>query len=118
MTKVNINSRRIMNNMKKKAYKKLDEFSDEFKNKVDEKTPENTKKLLWNTKKGKIFDLGASLHTRVYNNTEYAKYVEYGVSRIFRYNKPKWKVFYRWEGAWMFGRTVHEMRDKLKTKLQ
>jgi len=110
--KVNINTNAILRNQKAKMIKKLDKYTDVVKKKIDEKTPEDTKELLWNTQRSEVIENGNKLYSRVFNNTEYAPYVEYWVWREFKYNKPKGKIFFTWIWAGMFWRTWQEVKDK------
>jgi len=82
--------------------------------KVDEKTPESTKTLLWNNKQVKARKLWNNYIWSVENDTEYAVYVEYWVWwKDFNYNKPKWSNFYSWVGARMFTRTQDEEENEV-----
>jgi len=85
-----------------------------LKDKVDEKTPEDTKTLLWNNKQVKARKLWNNYIWSVENDTEYAVYVEYWVWwKDFNYNKPKWNNFYSWVGARMFTRTQDEEENEV-----
>jgi hypothetical protein len=85
-----------------------------LKDKVDEKTPESTKTLLWNNKQVKARKLWNNYIWSVENDTEYAVYVEYWVWwKDFNYNKPKWSNFYSWVGARMFTRTQDEEENEV-----
>ena len=85
-----------------------------LKDKVDEKTPEDKKTLLWNNKQVKARKLWNNYIWSVENDTEYAVYVEYWVWwKDFNYNKPKWNNFYSWVGARMFTRTQDEEENEV-----
>lgn len=81
---------------------------------VDEKTPEDTKTLLWNTKIEKAKDEWNKIVGKVSNDTEYAIYVELWVwDRAYNYHKPKWTQFYTWIWARMFTRTADEKENEV-----
>lgn len=110
--RINIDTNAILRNQKAKMKNKLDKFTDIVLDKINEKTPEDTKELLWNNQRSEIIENGDKLYSRVFNDTEYAPYVEYWVWREFKYNKPKWKIFFTWIWAWMYWRTWKEVKDK------
>lgn len=76
-----------------------------LKNQIDSRTPEDTKTLLWNNQISEIIDTWWKILWSVYNDTEYALYVERWLWREFNYHKPKWKVFKIWNWAKMFATT-------------
>lgn len=106
---IDVNS--LLKQQKSKMIKKLDKFTDIVKQKIDEKTPEDTKVLLWNNERSEVIDYWDKLHSRVFNDTEYAPYIEYWVWREFKYNKPKGNIFYEWNWAWMYWRTRKEVKN-------
>lgn len=76
---------------------------DYLKQKVDEKTPIDTWNLIKNTKIRVRW-----LIWEVYNDTEYAPYVEYGVkSQTYNYHKGG-RVYYSGVWARMMSRTADE----------
>ncbi len=111
--KINIDTSKILTQQKALMSRKLDAFTDRILESVNEKTPENTTNLVWNNERSEVIDNNTSLHTRVYNNTEYAPYVEYGVrGEIRKYHKPRWSVMIERKWAWMFWITAFELWDK------
>ncbi len=88
----------------------------EIKKKVDEKTPEDTRKLLQNNDTSVSIEASKVIGEVFNDKTEYAKYVEYGVrSKPYNYHKPKGSVFYQGVGARMFTRTLdNDVPDILK----
>lgn len=83
------------------------------KQEVDNKTPEDTKTLLWNNTIEPIIELDTKIIWVVSNDTEYAPYVEFWVWRSFNYNKPKGTIFHVWDWARMFQRTADDEEVKL-----
>ena len=110
--RIEIDVNKIIENQRKNLKDDLKKFAWIIKEKVDEKTPEDTKELLWNNLIWPLEQVGTQIGIRVFNKTEYAPYVEYWVWRNFEYNKPKWNIFYKWIWAWMFGRTWQEYKNK------
>lgn len=100
----------------------INEWLDYLKEKIEEKTPEDTKTLVWSYKIEKANVNWDIISWKVYNNTPYAFYVEYGVwGRIFKYNKPKGNIFKVWVWARMIT-TTKEQESKniieiIKSKL-
>lgn len=114
--KVDININKLINQQKGNMIQKLDKFTDIVKDRVDEKTPEDTKDLLWSNQRSEVIINWSKLHSRVYNDTEYAPYVEYWVEwKFYEYHKPKWKTFYSWVWAWMYWRTKNEINNKFNS---
>lgn len=98
----------------------INDALDHIKKRIDEKTPEDTKTLLWNNEIVKARKVGGVIVGSVENKTEYGIYVEYGRSKTegvptigikFKYNKPKGTEFYEGVGARMFTRTADEEKD-------
>lgn len=98
----------------------INDALDYIKKRIDEKTPEDTKTLVWNNEIVKAKKLGDVIVGSVENKTEYGIYVEYGRSKTegvpsigikFKYNKPKGTEFYTGVGARMFTRTMDEEKD-------
>jgi len=93
----------------------LDIFTDDLKEGVDTRTPVDKKKLIGNTKRSEIIEIWNTLQTRVYNDTDYVKLVEYWVKgREYNYNIPNDPDGLK-SGVWagMFRRTKFDMEDKL-----
>lgn len=111
--KIFINTDNIMRTSISDAKEHLKDFANVVKDKVDENTPEDTKTLLWNTQISQITRIWLKLFIKVYNDTFYAKFVEYWVMwREYKYNKPKWNIFYEWVWVWMFRRAWFALKDK------
>jgi len=111
--KVKINSNLIIQQQKEVAKNKLNTFTDEVLEKVNEYTPEKEWELLENNKRSEVIDMWDKLYSRVYNESEHAKPVEYWVWwKTYNYHKPKWQKFYEWIWAWMYGRATLEMENK------
>lgn len=111
--KVNIDWDKIKKKNTENMKKRLDKFSDILIKKIDEKTPEDTKTLIQNNQKSEIIEHNWKLYQKVFNDTEYAIYVEYWVWKIFNYKKNK-KIFYTWNWVWMFARSKKELEWKFK----
>lgn len=92
----------------------------EIKAEVDKLTPEDTLELIGNNKVSEVEKHGNVYTVRVYNDTPYAIYVEYGAKdgRRFGYHKPKGKIFYVGNGARMFGRTKEKIRGKISEEIK
>jgi hypothetical protein len=80
---------------------------------IDQKTPEDTKTLLWNNEIEKASQSGNVISGKVSNDTKYWIYVEYGVSKPYNYHKPKWSIFYTWTWARMFTRGFDEKKREI-----
>lgn len=98
----------------------INEALEYIKKKIDEKTPEDTKTLVWNNEIIKARSIWGEIIGSVQNTTWYAIYVEYGRSKTegvpkigikYKYNKPKGSIFYEGVGARMFTRTADEERE-------
>ena len=100
--------------------KVMNEGLKDLKEWIDSKTPEDTTTLLWNNKIQWVIKKWNVYFGRVYNDTDYAKYVEYGVrGKKYRYQKPKWnKWFYTGVGARMYARTVKEKEIEIIKKIK
>ena len=85
------------------------------KKKIEEKTPEDTKKLIWNYKIEPLKTDWNTYSQKIVNETKYAYWVEYWVGwKVYNYQKPKWnKGWYRWIGARMMTRTSIEDVDEI-----
>lgn len=90
-----------------------------LKKKIDEKTPEDTFTLIGNNDIEKAIQTGTSIKGSVYNNTEYAQYVEYGVmSKTYNYYKNAGRrggraPFYSGIGARMFTKSADEEEQEI-----
>lgn len=107
------NFTKIFTKSKKNMTNRLDTFSQIMKETIKDNTPEKTRKLIGNIEEWQTIDNGRKIHKKIYNNTPYAKYVEYWVWKIFNYHKG-WQVFYRWDGAGMFARSKKQLEWKFK----
>ena len=93
----------------------VDELAHLAEQSINDKTPEDTKTLLGNNTRVPTRREWTSVIAEITNNTPYAPHVEYGIrGKKYRYNKPKWTIFYEWVGAWMFRRTSAETLAKGK----
>lgn len=95
--------------------KAINKSLETLKNSIDEKTPEDTKTLLGQTRIEQAKQSWNEIIGKVINdNTEYWLYVEYGVkNRAYNYHKPKWSVFYSWIGARMFTRWFDDTKQEI-----
>lgn len=85
------------------------------KEKIEEKTPEDTKKLVWDYELTALQVVWDVYSRKVINRTPYAFYVEFGVrSAIYAYNKPKGTIFKIWVGARMMTLTKEENLEDIK----
>jgi len=109
-----------MTNLDDAIIKAITEWLNELKQWIDAKTPENTQKLLGNNQIQWVIKRGNVYYGRVFNDTEYAKYVEHGVKwKKYRYQKPKGnKWFYTGVGARMYARTVMEKQTEIINKIK
>ncbi len=108
----NQDERRITNAIKRA----VNQWLDILKESVDERTPEDTKTLLWNNEITPARDTWNFIEWDVRNNTEYALFVEQGVNgKNYRYNKPKWNIFYVWPWARMFEQGARASEDDIRS---
>lgn len=85
-----------------------------LKQKIEEKTPEDTRTLVWNYEKKDASVQWNIVSWKVLNRTPYAYWVEYGVwGRIYKYNKPKGNIFKIWVWARMMTRTKEENQEEI-----
>ncbi len=85
-----------------------------LKQKIEEKTPEDTRTLVWNYEKKDASVQWNIVSGKVLNRTPYAYWVEYGVwGRIYKYNKPKGNIFKIWVWARMMTRTKEENQEEI-----
>lgn len=116
---VKVNIPKISNEILWSIIWAVNKWLEELKEWVDEKTPEDTKTLLWNNQITQADIVWNTVMWKVFNDTEYAYKVEYWMPRAVNYHKPKWTVFfkswqYKWlAGARMFTRTKDEMEQKI-----
>ena len=93
----------------------IDLWLDLLKQESEKLTPEDTKTLLWNYEIDRAKISWNYVTGRVFNDTEYSEYVEYGVmGRIYKYNKPKWSIFKIWVWARMMTLAQENNRDKVQ----
>lgn len=86
---------------------------------IDNKTPEDTKTLLWNNKIDFAITILDTTSWKIYNDTPYWLFVEYWVmSKKYNYNKPKWSIFYRWIWARMFTRWFDETKQEILNNIR
>ena len=99
--------------------KGVDNAVEYLKTKIDEKTPEDTFELIKNNKIEKASRNGNKITGKVYNETPYAEYVEYGVRQAdYNYYKDSGRrkglaPFYTGIGARMFTRSADEEEQTL-----
>ena len=99
--------------------KAINESLETLKKSIDEKTPEDTKTLLGNNDIEKAKQSWNEIKGRVYNETKYWIYVEYGVkNRDYNYHKPKGQIFYTWFWARMFTRWFDETKQEIITNIK
>lgn len=93
----------------------IDKSLDFMKKKIEDLTPEDTKELVWNYEIENATLKWNIISWKVYNNTDYAYWVEYWVAgRIFKYNKPKWIIFTIWIWARMMTKAGEKNRDNIQ----
>lgn len=118
--KFSLNLSGLMEKKEELLIEAINEALEHIKKRIDEKTPEDTKTLIWNNEIVKAKKLGDVIVGSVENKTKYGIYVEYGRSKTegvpsvwlkFKYNKPKGTIFYEGVGARMFTRTMDEEKD-------
>ena len=103
-----------------KYIKKVDKAVQILKDNIDSKTPEDTKKLLQNNRIKYAQLIWNRIVGSVYNETDYAYFVEYWVSwRSYNYHKPKGNVFFRgWQYNWLsWNRTFTRASDEIRKDL-
>lgn len=105
---VKIDFQKIKKEKENSAKKDFEIFAEIIKNKIDEKTPEKTKELIWNNIIWETIRFWKKYLKKIYNITPYVIYVEYWVWKVFNYHKWK-KIYYTWIWAWMFLRTKKEV---------
>lgn len=111
--KVTFNADRLTKRFLGKLERWVNKTLDETKQLVDDKTPEDTKTLLWNNKLNPATVTWSTVKWSVSNNTPYVFFVEFGVWwKNYNYNKPKWSKFYSGVWARMFARTADEIRKR------
>lgn len=128
--KFKLNLDKFVEDKEKLLIEAIDEALEYIKQRIDEKTPEDTGDLVENNKIHRAKKVDGVISWSVKNETGYAIYVEYGRSKTegvpkagitFRYNKPKGTNFYTWVGARMFTRTADEEKafiiNLIKTKV-
>jgi hypothetical protein len=109
----------IEDKIQRQLIKWVNEALKVLKEDIDSKTPEDTTRLL---KANDIVDAQVNwnaIEWAVKNETEYARFVEYGVGgKAYNYHKPKWSVFYKWVGARMFTRAYDEKKKQITQIIQ
>ena len=90
-----------------------------LKKSIDDKTPEDTKTLLWNNQIKQAEVNWDEVRWKVYNDTEYWIYVEYWISwKDYNYHKPKGSIFYSWIWDRMFTRWFDETKKQIITNIK
>lgn len=110
-------------NIRSKIVKWVANASSFLKQQIDDRTPEDTKKLVGNNELIPVTRSWSITRGGVINRTPYAAYVEFGVyGKEYRYNKPKWFIFYKGVGARMYTRAKDDsdkqVRDIIAEALQ
>ena len=113
MAKFKLNIKAINAELNDRVEWAINESLDMLKIEIDKNTPEDTKNLLWNTEITKAIHVNNRMAGKIFNDTEYWLYVEYWLWRSFRYNKPKWSIFYIGNGARMFTRAFDKLENKI-----
>lgn len=91
---------------------------------AEKNTPEDTYKLQEGNKKQPIRQQGDIISWWLINETEYAPYVEYGVSgKKYNYYKwggrrAGWSPFYSWVGARMYSKAQFENEKEVKSIIE
>ena len=108
--------KQIENNIKNS----INEWLEVLKKSIDNKTPEDTKTLLWNNEIKKATREWNYITWSVFNDkTPYWIFVEYWVqSKKYNYNKPKWTIFYKWVWARMFTRWYDETKTQILNNIK
>lgn len=91
----------------------VDKAVELLKKEIDDRTPEDTGRLVRSNRQVKAVVSGQSVIGKVENDTPYAAYVEYGVGRAYNYHKPKGTVMLRGIGARMFSRAYDANKKKI-----
>lgn len=98
------------------AISAIDDALKELKDKIDEGTPEKSGRLVDSTMIDWAFFDGNKVVGKIWNATEYAIYVEYGLGRPFKYRKDRVsrRIFRVGNGARMFTRAFDSLQKKLR----
>lgn len=100
--------------LNQKLIKVVNDWLKDLKNSIDNKTPEDTKTLLWNNDISEATQIWNTIIWSIFNTTKYWIFVEYWVWwNKYKYNKPKWNIFYKWVWARMFTRWFDEEKPKI-----
>jgi hypothetical protein len=91
------------------AIEVVDEKTDIWFKKLQELTPEDTFDLQNENARSEVDTLWTKVKARIYNESEYAEFVEYSKQEKKYYKgwwrKNWWTPFTTWKGAWMFRKT-------------
>lgn len=113
-----INWNAIENAIIKNATEAINQVLVKVQDEVNQNTPIDTGDLAQNTKIRPAEIVGGRISGSVYNETDYAKYVEYGVGgKTYNYHKAK-RIFYVGVGARMFTRAYDKMKATIIKTLQ
>lgn len=97
----------------KNATQAINETLVKIQDEVNANTPIDTGDLAQNTKIRPAEIIGNNISGSVYNETEYGKYVEYGVQgKTYNYHKGK-RIFFVGVGARMFTRAYDKMKPTI-----
>lgn len=97
----------------KNATQAINETLVKIQDEVNANTPIDTGDLAQNTKIRPAEIIGNNISGSVYNETEYGKYVEYGVQgKTYNYHKAK-RIFFVGVGARMFTRAYDKMKPTI-----
>jgi len=117
--KVNIDSNRLQKELIQNYLRKVNHAVDVLKTEIDRLTPEDTKNLLQNNRVKPAVLIGDKVVGSVYNETDYAFFVEYWVGwNAYNYHKPKGNTFYRGIGNRTFTRSLDTIRQDLNKILE
>lgn len=116
---INIDFQAIRKGQIEEWKKQLDKFADRVVKKVRENTPEDKMNLVKAINKTEQVFSWSKIMQQVKDTAwlKYTPFVEYWVWwREFRYNKPKWNIFFVWVWAAMFRKWYAEMKDKFNSR--
>ena len=125
--KDNLQLDKIQDDIEKLITEGIDEVMEFAKEKLEEKTPEDTQELVKWYEIQETKRTGTLITGTILNRVPYGIYVEYGLSKeegiptggkAFNYHKPKWVTFYRWVGARMVTKTYDQDQEDMSKILE
>jgi len=132
MVKVRISFTASKNAVIGKLMKNINNTLTFIKKEAEDRTPEDTKTLVWGYSIDPAQKVWNKIVWKMFNDTKYAFWVEFGTKTAKNYHKPKGSVFYttwsyRWEvfkdvAGWiywarMISRSIDENRKQINTLL-